>query len=435
MKLANPFAAFSRLFQKGGGDTLPFSSFEWMLAGRYLRSRKGGYVSVIAGFSFVGIMLGVMTLIVVMAVMNGFRAQLMDKILGMNGHIIVNPVDTRFTDYSEVALQIGNLPGVVRAHPMLEGQALISGRGGASGAIVRGVRTADLLGQPSIADNLRFGSIAAMDDDEGVAIGIRMARALGVAVGDRVSLVTPRGDVTPFGVTPRIKSYEVSAIFEVGMSEYDAAIVFMPLLEAQSYFNQPEVASAIEVFVTNADQVEQFYGPIESVVNRSIFITDWRVTNATFFNALQVERNVIFLTLTLIVLIAAFNIISGLIMLVKDKGQDIAIMRTMGASRGSVMRVFFITGASIGVVGTLVGLMLGLVICANAETIRQGISWLLGTELFSPELYYLSQLPAEVDTGETTSVVLMALILSFLATLYPAYRASTLDPVEALRNE
>jgi lipoprotein-releasing system permease protein len=258
---------------------------------------------------------------------------------------------------------------------------------------------------------------------------------LTIRAGDSVTLVSPRGAVTPMGTTPRIKVYKVAAVFEIGMSEYDAAFVFMPLTEAQAYFNRNNDVTAIEVYTNNPDRIVQFRQMVTDAAQRPIFIIDWRQRNATFFSALQVERNVMFLILTLIVLVAAFNIASSLIMLVKDKGRDIGILRTMGATQGSIMRVFLITGAAIGVIGDLVGFLVGLAVCLNIETIRQFMSWLTNTELFSPELYFLSRLPADLDVGETTAVVVMALALSLLATLYPSSRAARLDPVEALRYE
>jgi lipoprotein-releasing system permease protein len=300
---------------------------------------------------------------------------------------------------------------------------------------VRGVRAADLARLPSVANNIRQGTLEGFDAGQGVAIGRRLADQLSLRVGDSVTLVAPRGAVTPMGTTPRIKPYKVAAVFEVGMSEYDSAFVFMPLPESQAYFNRAGDVTAIEVYVDKPDQIDRYRRLITEASGRPIFMIDWRQRNSTFFNALQVERNVMFLILTIIVIVAAFNITSGLIMLVKDKGRDIGILRTMGVTQGAIMRVFMMTGASVGVIGTLVGFLLALVVCLNIESIRRFISWLTNTELFSPELYFLSKLPADLDVGETTAVVIMALALSLLATLYPAWRAARLDPVEALRYE
>jgi lipoprotein-releasing system permease protein len=416
--------------------TRPFSPFEWMLSLRYLRARrKEGFISVIAGFSFLGIMLGVATLIIVMAVMNGFRKELLDKILGLNGHLLIQPLEKPLSDWEEVAARINKVSGVRMAAPIVEGQALASSPFNAGGVLVRGIRLQDLQKLPSVAKNIKQGSLEGFDDAQGVAIGRRLADQLSLRSGDNITLVAPRGAVTPMGTTPRIKVYKIAAVFEIGMSEYDSSVVFMPLKEAQAYFNRAGDVTAIEVYTDNPDRVDRYRKLVTDAAERPIFMIDWRQRNATFFNALQVERNVMFLILTLIVLVAALNIVSGLIMLVKDKGSDIAILRTMGATQGSIMRVFLITGASIGVVGTLVGLLLGIVVCLNVESIRQFLSWLTNTELFSPELYFLSRLPADMDTGETTAVVVMALALSLLATLYPSWRAARLDPVEALRYE
>ncbi|HTK13394.1 MAG TPA: lipoprotein-releasing ABC transporter permease subunit [Xanthobacteraceae bacterium] len=416
--------------------TAPFSSFEWMMSLRYLRARrKEGFISVIAGFSFLGIMLGVATLIIVMAVMNGFRQELLDKILGLNGHLLVQPLERPLTDWQDVAARISKVQGIRLAAPIVEGQALASSPFNASGVLVRGLRADDLNKLGSIAKNIKQGTLEGFDDGQGVAIGKRLADQLSLRAGDMITLVSPRGAVTPMGTTPRIKAYKVAAVFEIGMSEYDSAIVIMPLKEAQTYFNRTGDVTAIEVYTDNPDQIATFRKLVQDAAQRPIFMVDWRQRNATFFNALQVERNVMFLILMLIVLVAALNIVSGLIMLVKDKGADIAILRTMGTTQYSIMRIFFITGAAIGVVGTLMGLLVGTLVCLNIEDIRQFISWLTNTELFSPELYFLSRLPADMDVGETVAVVMMALTLSFLATLYPSWRAARLDPVEALRYE
>jgi lipoprotein-releasing system permease protein len=416
--------------------TRPFASFEWMLSLRYLRSRrKEGFISVIAGFSFLGIMLGVAVLIIVMAVMNGFRKELLDKILGLNGHLLVMAQAQQFTDWDVVAQRISGVPGIRLAAPIVEGQALASSPARSSGVLVRGIRAADLTKLTSIANNLKQGTLEGFDTGQGLVIGKRLSQQLTVSAGDNITLVAPRGAVTPMGTTPRIKTYKVAAVFEIGMSEYDSAIVFMPLPESQLYFNLGAEVTSIEIYTNNPDRIDNFRRLVGDAAERPIYMVDWRQRNATFFNALQVERNVMFLILTLIILVAALNIISGLIMLVKDKGGDIAIMRTMGATQGAVMRIFLITGASIGVVGTLAGFLLGLLVCSYIEPIRQFMSWLTSTDLFSPELYFLSRLPAELDAGETTAVVVMALTLSLLATLYPSWRAARLDPVEALRYE
>jgi lipoprotein-releasing system permease protein len=416
--------------------TRPFSPFEWMLSLRYLRARRReGFISVIAGFSFLGIMLGVATLIIVMAVMNGFRHELLEKILGLNGHLLIQPLEKPLTDWQEVAARVAKVPGIRLAAPIVEGQALASSPFNASGVLVRGIRLADLEKLPSIAKNIKQGSLKGFDEGRGLAIGRRLADELSLRAGDNITLVAPRGAVTPMGTMPRIKVYKIAAVFEIGMSEYDSAFVFMPLKEAQAYFNRSGDVTAIEVYTDDPDRVDNYRKAVQDAAKRPIFMIDWRQRNATFLTALQVERNVMFLILTLIVLVAALNIVSGLIMLVKDKGQDIAILRTMGATQGAIMRVFLITGAAIGVVGTLVGLGLGVVISLNIENLRQFLSWLTNTELFSPELYFLSHMPADMDTGETVAVVVMALTLSLLATLYPSWRAARLDPVEALRYE
>jgi len=347
-------------------DTRPFSGFEWMLALRYLRARrKEGFISVIAGFSFIGIMLGVATLIIVMAVMNGFRNELFDKILGLNGHMLVRPLGTEFKNYDDVAKRLREVEQVRKAIPLVEGQVMISAEDAARGVIVRGIREDDLKNLEAIGGNIFFGTLDDFGERRGIVLGTRLANALGVRVGDGITLVSPRGAQTPFGTAPRIQRYPVAAIFEIGMSQYDESIAFLPLQQAQAFFNSPDAVSALELMLDNPDAVNVVRPRLAALLPPNLIMSDWRERNATFYNTLKVERNVMFMILTLIVLVAALNIISGLIMLVKDKSSSIAILRTMGATRGAIMRVFFITGASIGVVGTLAGLALGVVVCLN----------------------------------------------------------------------
>ena len=412
-----------------------FNNFERMVAFRYLRARRAeGFVSVIAIFSLLGIALGVATLIIVMSVMNGFRADLMGRILGLNGDLGVYAETGSLGDFAAAAQKVRRVPGVTAAIPIVEGQVMATSDAGASGALVRGIRPADLRALRLVSGRIVAGSLADFGDD-GVAIGYRLAQQLGVGVGGRVTVISPQGTATAFGTMPRIKTYHVVALFDVGMYEYDNSFIYAPLDAAQLFFRLPQAVTDLQVFVADPDRVQGEARLIAAALGGRPRIVDWRQANSSLFNAVEIERNVMFLILTLIIVVAAFNIISSMIMMVKDKGRDIAILRTMGASRGMVLRIFMLSGASIGVVGTLAGLALGVAFTRNIEAIREFVQNILGVNLFSAEIYFFTRIPARIDTREVTTVVIMALALSFLATLYPSWRAARLDPVEALRYE
>jgi lipoprotein-releasing system permease protein len=419
--------------RKGAG---PFSYFEWMIALRYLRARRReGFVSVISAISLIGIALGVATLIIVMAVMNGFRHELLSRILGLNGHIIVQGVDGNLPDFDAVAARVRGVPGVIHVSPIVDGQVMASSDGVNSGVLVRGMRPEDLKSLTMVSKSLSDGAMEHFHGGDSVIIGERLANKLRIVPGMPITLIAPRGNVTPFGMTPRVKAYTVAGTFRIGMSEYDSTFVFMPLAQAQLYFNMGPTVSGLEVMLSDPDRANGMADAIQKAAGPLARVETWQEMNSSLVGAVTVEKNVMFLILTLIILVAALNIVSGLVMLVKDKSGDIAILRTMGATRGAVMRVFLIAGASIGIVGTLIGFLIGVVFCANIESIREFLSSLTGTDLFNPEIYFLSKMPAEMATGEVIAVVAMALGLSFLATLYPSWRAARLDPVEALRYE
>jgi lipoprotein-releasing system permease protein len=413
-----------------------FAPFEWMIAARYLRAkRQESFISVISLFSLIGIALGVATLIIVMSVMNGFKVELLKSILGLSGHVTIQSQLGHMPAYDQVTARVLKVPGVVRATPIVDGQVMASHNGVNTGVIVRGIRARDLAKTTLIAKKLLPGSLDYFKGDDVVIVGATLAARLGLRVGGEITLLAPKGNVTPFGTTPRVKTYRIISVFRVGNSLYDNNYLFMPLEEAQDYFNYGDTVNGIEVMLADPDSDLGLLPALIKAAGPTTRAVPWQDINSAFFEAIQVEANVMFLILSLIILVAALNIISGLIMLVKDKSPDIAILRTMGATRGAVMRIFFIAGASIGVTGTIIGFAIGVLFCAYIENIRQGLSKLLGTPLFDPTVYFLSRMPAQMDPGEVASVVVMALVLTFLATLYPSWRAARLDPVEALRYE
>lgn len=415
-----------------------FGPFERAVAGRYLRARRGErFVSVIAIFSLVGIALGVATLIIVMSVMGGFKVDLLSRILGFNGHLGVYGAGAPLTQPAQLAARVRTVNGVVTATPVLDGQVLLTQeRGGSTGGIVRGIAQDDLRQLHAVSDHIVAGSLDDFRGDDAIAVGVGLARRFGLGIGSEVTLVSPDGAATAFGTVPRVRSYKVAAIFQVGMNEYDTAYVFLPIEAAQVFFQKPNSATQIEVAVEDPDRVREVTRDVRAALSGvPITVVNWEQSNNSFFAAVQVEQNVMFLILTLIILVAAFNVISSLIMMVKDKTRDIAVLRTLGAGRGAIMRIFLMCGASVGLTGTIAGTAIGVLFCLNIQTIQGWVEAITGTSVFNPEVYYLTHLPARLNWHEVGEIVAMALVLSLLATLYPSWRAARTDPVEALRNE
>ena len=417
-----------------------FGPFERAVAGRYLRARRGErFVSIIAVFSLVGIAIGVAALIVIMSVMGGFRVELLGRILGLNGHLSIVAAGAPLRDFDPIVKTVRGLPEVVEAFPVVQGQVLVTtDHGGATGGLVRGMRQDDIRRLHIVADHLLGGSLDGFSGDDAVAIGVGLAQTLGVGVGQQVTLVSPQGSATAFGSVPRIRAYTVVAIFSVGFNEADQSFVYLPLDAAQIYFKSKEAVSQIDVFVRDADRVgvvnQEVRTALRDLPQRAL-IRDWTQADSALFNAVRTERAVMFFILLLINVVAAFNVVSTLIMLVKDKTRDIAVLRTIGASAGAVLRIFVMVGAAVGVMGTLIGSTIGIAFCMNIERIRHALESLTGTNVFNAEIYFLSQLPAVLNWWEVGQTVALALALSLLATIYPAWRAARTDPIQALRNE
>ena len=415
-----------------------FNAFERAVAARYLRARRGErFVSVIAAFSLIGIALGVATLIIVMSVMGGFKIDLLNRILGFNGDLSVYGAGGRIANYLPVAQRIAKLPGVTAAIPVVDGQVLLTDPHGTSaGGFVRGIAATDLTRLRAVSGHIQAGSLEKFHGNDAIAIGVGMARRFGVWVGGRITLVSPQGAATPFGTIPRVRAYKVVAIFKVGENDYDSSYVFMPLPAAQIYFQKPGAVTQIAVTVQDPERVRVSTDAIRRAFpGPGLTVIDWQSSNNGFFTAVAVEQNVMFLILTLIILVAAFNVISSLIMMVKDKTKDIAVLRTLGAGRGAIMRIFLMCGASVGLLGTGAGAALGIAFTMNIDRIQDLVTRITGVDVFNPEVYYLTHLPARLDWTEVSRIILMSLLLSLLATLYPSWRAARTDPVEALRGE
>ena len=416
-----------------------FGPFERMVAGRYLRARKGErFVSIIAIFSLVGIALGVATLIVVTSVMSGFQTELVTRILGANGHVTVEAyAGQKIDNYQQLVTNIGKLPNVASATPVLDGQALLTTNGGGSrGGLVRGMTQADLRALHTVSDHILAGSLNDFRGDDAIVVGVGLANMYRLKIGDPLTVISPQGAATAFGTIPRVRAYRVAAIFDAGLSDYNNSIVFLPLPAAQAFFQKPEAVTGVEIRMYDPDRVDAIEPALTALIDpKTTWVRDWRHANDGLIGVLQVQKDTMFIVLGMIVLVAAFNVISSLIMLVKDKRADIAVLRTIGASSGAVLRIFLMCGAFVGVSGTLIGTLIGVTFCWNIHAIQHAIERMTGGEVFSSSVFMLTSLPNTIDWGDVARVVVLGLVLSLLATIYPSWRAAKTDPVEALRHE
>jgi lipoprotein-releasing system permease protein len=416
---------------------LILTRYERMIARRYLRPGRGeGFIFLVAAVSLIAVALSVAALIVVMSVMNGFRAELFDKIIGLNGHAVVNGYDGRLPDWQSILAQARRTPGVTSAVPLIEQPLMASSQGRVEGVIVRGMRVPDILHNPTLAGKVVSGSLAELKPgSDNIALGARLAEQLGVGVGAQISLISPDGRSTPFGTVPRIVSYRVAAIFEVGVYDYDKAFVLMPIEDAQNLLMMGDDVGMIEIQTADPDRVQQILAPLARAVAREAVVTDWRQLNSSLFQALQVERVTMFSILSLLMIVCAFNIFSSVIMLVRAKTRDIAVLRTMGASRSSLLRIFMTVGVTIGVLGTIVGMIIAALLLYFRQGIVDGIQRLTGQNLWDPSIRFITELPSKTSPVETGAIVAIAIGASFLFTLYPAWRAANTDPVQVLRYE
>ena len=408
-----------------------------MIAFRYIKSRRvEGFISISAWFSLLGIMLGVATLIVVMSVMNGFRTELVDRILGINGHLIIYSKNERaISNYNEILNKISDIPNVVAVTPHLEGQALAQNKGFISGVIIRGANWSDLAAKKLLWKSLDEYTIINFKDQKDIIMGYRLGQKLNVKIGDFVSLIAPSGMETALGVLPVKQNFKVGGFFDMGMYEYDSNFIFIPWKKAELFLATNNIAHGIEVFLKDQKLTSFVSAQLQSRLNKNLIVIDWKKRNSSFMSALAVEKNVMFVILTLIILVAAFNIISSMIMLVQTKKADIALMRTMGASQYLIIKIFMLTGSIIGILGTFIGVILGVFVSINIEAIRKIVTSMLGQELFSAEIYFLSKLPSNINFNEVLMVILISIFLTLLASIFPAWKASRISPAEALRYE